>query len=215
MGSQPDGRISRPSSAHIIFRRRISVSAMGIVHNARNSTVASHKRICTIHERRSRTSSVRQWHAIHRSQPQQAHATYSLPLFPALPSMLYPRFDGQSRGSGPSMARLPRPERPQFVTTGCRAFRPPDTSLHLTQRPPSTEKLRMKHSPGQLHHPHSTGLFQWRVTGSPLLYHTDWLVVGIPDLASTLDPAASSSLSDRLHPPKVIRYFHRIPRATR
>src|SRR5690606_1440663 len=100
-------------------------------------------------------------------------------------------------------------------TTGCRAFRPPDTFLHLTQRPPSTEKLRMKHSPGQLHHPHSTGLFQWRVTGSPLLYHTDWLFVGIPDLASTLAPAASSSLSDRLHPAKVIRYFHRIPCATR
>lgn len=187
---------------------------MGIVHNARNCTVASRKYICTIHDQGSSRRSVLQSRAIHRSQPQTAQATHTPPLFPALPSMLCPRSDGQNRGSGRSMAQLPRPKRRRPVTTDCRAICPPGTSLHLTRRPPCKQKSKMRQFAGQLHHAHSAGLFQWRVTGSPLLYHTDCLFVGIPDLASTPVPAVRPSLSDRLHPAKVIRYFHRTPRET-
>lgn len=146
VGSLPDGRICRRSSAPTILRRTISVLPMGTVHNARNSTVASHKAISTIHD-----------------------------------------------------ARAPRP---------------PGTFLHSRRHPPRTQMFSVNDSPGQLHSPHSAGLFHWRVTGNPLLHHTDCVFAGTTDLASTLGSTALSSASNRLHPAKVIRYFDRTPRAT-
>ena len=93
-------------------------------------------------------------------------------------------------------------------STSCRVPHPQDPFLRVTQRPPCT--LRVMSSPGQLHSPHSTGLLSGRVTGSPLLYHTDCLSAGITDLASTPGITASPPASHRLHPAKVIRYFDRI-----
>lgn len=208
MGSQPDGRIYRPSSEHTISRRTISVLPMGIVHNARNCTVASRKYICTIHDQGSSRRSVLQSHAIHRSQPQTAQATHTPPSF------LHCR---RCAVLGP-MGRIVAAADPWLRCRGRNADdwlrRIVGPSVRQARRPTCKQKSRMRHSPGQLHHAHSDGLFQWRVTGSPLLYHTDCLFVGIPDLASTPVPAVRSSLSDRLHPAKVIRYFHRTPRET-
>ena len=214
VGSQPDGRIYRRSFEHIISRRTISVLPMGTVHNARNSMVASRKYISTIHDVRSNRRSVLHSNAIHHSEPRNVQASCLPRLSPALPWMRRSRFDGRNASRVYSLAQLPRPTHPRPVTRNRRPSCPLTTFLHLRRHTACTQMSGVRHSPGQLRSPHNAGLFQWRVTGSPLLYHTDCLFAGITDLASTLSAIAHSSASDRLHPAKVIRYFDRTPRAT-